>query len=663
MYILIGIKRLHDDLGVNIAKVIVTAAKHNLVLLMKNKENILSSYYCLYTVSAARIKVNAAEELFTHKEEMDLETAQTTTTAKLSILKHEKGNLFKPVAQTTTNADGSSTSLIPGPVTTKEKAQKKNDVKARSMLLMALTNEHLMTFNQYKDAKTLFAAIQTRFGGFRRLNKPDLNTMSFDDLYNNFKIVEKEVKRTASSSLSSQNMDFVSSPSSTNKVNIAYGVSTSKTQVSPASTQVSTASTQVNTANLSDDTVYAFLASQPNKSQFVYKDLEQIHEDEIEEIDLKCDTAGYDKSKVECFNCHKMGHFARECRGLRNQDSRNKNQDNSRRTINVEETSSKAMVAINSNLSSTKRIRIEFNNSEFNLANYKRGLAFVEEQLVFYKKNELEFEGYEPKTSKSVSEDICNEVREIPDAPLVKELVPRGNQRNWNNQKSQQLGSNFVMYNKACFVCGSFDHMQAHCNYHQRERVESRNNYTRVNYNYSAKKAQPGAYRNMAPRAVLMKTGLRSFNTARPKVVNTARPNSAVVNAVRENQVNAVKASTWWVWRPTKLNSASITLKRHNYVDARGKSKHMTRNMSYLSDFKEFDGGYVTFGGGAKGRKITGKGALKTSKLDFEDVHFVKELQFNIFSVSQMCDKKNIVLFTDTGCFVLSPDFKLVDES
>ncbi|GJW35251.1 retrovirus-related pol polyprotein from transposon TNT 1-94 [Tanacetum coccineum] len=89
----------------------------------------------------------------------------------------------------------------------------------------------------------------------------------------------------------------------------------------------------------------------------------------------------------------------------------------------------------------------------------------------------------------------------------------------------------------------------------------------------------------------------------------------------------------------------------------------MTGNMSYLSDFKEFDGGYVTFGGGAKGGKITGKGTLKTGKLDFEDVYFVKELQFNLFSVSQMCDKKNSVLFTDTGCFVLSPDFKLADES
>nr|GEV99292.1 retrotransposon Orf1 [Tanacetum cinerariifolium] len=80
-----------------------------------------------------------------------------------------------------------------------------------------------------------------------------------------------------------------------------------------------------------------------------------------------------------------------------------------------------------------------------------------------------------PKTSKSVSEDISNEVKESLDSPLVKELVSddKGNQRNWNNQKSQQLGSDFVMYNKACFVYGSFDHVQADCNYHQRERVRT----------------------------------------------------------------------------------------------------------------------------------------------------------------------------------------------
>nr|GEU48108.1 ribonuclease H-like domain-containing protein [Tanacetum cinerariifolium] len=167
--------------------------------------------------------------------------------------------------------------------------------------------------------------------------------MSFDDLYNNFKIVEQEVKETTSSSSSSQNMAFVSSPSSTNEVNTAYRVSTANTQVSPASTQVSTASTQYSTANLSDATDYAFLASQPYGSQLAHEDLIQIHEDDLEEIDLKW--------------------------------------------------------------------QVIF-TSKLDLSN--TGLEDFQQP---------EFKGYGPKTSNSVSEDISNEVKESPDASLVKELV------------------------------------------------------------------------------------------------------------------------------------------------------------------------------------------------------------------------------------------------
>ncbi|GJQ99203.1 putative ribonuclease H-like domain-containing protein [Tanacetum coccineum] len=94
-----------------------------------------------------------------------------------------------------------------------------------------------------------------------------------------------------------------------------------------------------------------------------------------------------------------------------------------------------------------------------------------------------------------------------------------------------------------------------------------------------------------------------------------------------------------------------------------GYSRHMIGNKSFLTNFQEFDGGFVAFGGSPKGGKITKKGKIWTGKLDFEDVYFVKELKFNLFSVSQMCDKKNSVLFTETKCRILSPDFKLLDES
>ncbi|GJU08739.1 ribonuclease H-like domain-containing protein [Tanacetum coccineum] len=86
----------------------------------------------------------------------------------------------------------------------------------------------------------------------------------------------------------------------------------------------------------------------------------------------------------------------------------------------------------------------------------------------------------------------------------------------------------------------------------------------------------------------------------------------------------------------------------------------MTGNMSYLTDYEEIDGGYVAFGGNPK---ITRKSTIKTGNLDFENVYFVRELKFNLFSVSQMCDKKNCVLFNDTECIVLTLNFKLIDES
>nr|GEZ45631.1 putative ribonuclease H-like domain-containing protein [Tanacetum cinerariifolium] len=85
--------------------------------------------------------------------------------------------------------------------------------------------------------------------------------------------------------------------------------------------------------------------------------------------------------------------------------------------------------------------------------------------------------------------------------------------------------------------------------------------------------------------------------------------------------------------------------------------------MFYLFGFEEIDGGYVAFGGNPKGGKISGKGKIRTRKLDFDDVYFVKELKFNLFSVLQMYDKKNNVLFTDTECLVFSLEFKLPDEN
>ncbi|GJT82823.1 putative ribonuclease H-like domain-containing protein [Tanacetum coccineum] len=178
----------------------------------------------------------------------------------------------------------------------------------------------------------------------------------------------------------------------------------------------------------------------------------------------------------------------------------------------------------------------------------------------------------------------------------------------------------------------SFDHIQINYPNNQRKRRVSGNNYNKVDYDYYSKTSHPSSHRNMTPRVVLLKSGLKPLNTARP--VYTAQP-----KPIGKPQMND-----------------------KGFVDS-GCSRYMTGNIAYLTDFKEFNGGYVTFRGGAYGGRITGKGTLKTDCLDFKDVHYVDELKFNLFSVSQMCDKKNYILFTDTEYLVLSPNFKLPDES
>ncbi|GJX88738.1 ribonuclease H-like domain-containing protein [Tanacetum coccineum] len=285
-------------------------------------------------------------------------------------------------------------------------------------------------------------------------NKADLDTMSMDDLYNKLNVYASEVKGISSSSSSTQNMAFVSSSnnntsSSNEAVNAAHGVTT-------ASTQVNTAYS-TNIDNLSDAVICSFFASQPNSPQLAHEDLQQIHPDDIEEMDLRWqmamltmrarrflkntgrkltvngnETIGFDKSKVECYNCHKRGHFARECRAPRNQD--NKNKESSRRSVPVETSTSTALVSCDglggydwsdqaeegpnyalmaySSSSSDSEVSNDSNcskscmetvkllksqndqllrdleKSSLMVLGYKTGLESVEEKLEFYKKNE-----------------------------------------------------------------------------------------------------------------------------------------------------------------------------------------------------------------------------------------------------------------------------------
>ncbi|GJR76691.1 ribonuclease H-like domain-containing protein [Tanacetum coccineum] len=268
------------------------------------------------------------------------------------------------------------------PTTAEEKQDRRNEMKARGTLLMALPNKDQLKFHSYKDAKLLMEAIEKRYGGnkeskkvqrtllkqqyenfagsssetmdqtFDRLqklisqleiqgevitqedmnlkllrslpsewkthaliwrNKQEIETISLDDLYNNLKIYEPEISGSSN--------------------NTTYGVSAAHTQSNPASGD----------------------------------NLKQIDPDDLEEMDLQWEMAmltirarrfikrtgrkldvngqrvGFDRSKVECYNCHKYGHFLRECRALRNQENRGR--ENSRRTVSVETPTENALVA------------------------------------------------------------------------------------------------------------------------------------------------------------------------------------------------------------------------------------------------------------------------------------------------------------------------------
>ncbi|GKA60527.1 ribonuclease H-like domain-containing protein [Tanacetum coccineum] len=484
-------------------------------------------------------------------------------------------------------------------------------------------------------------------------NKYDLDTMSMDDLYNNMKVYEFEIKGQTSSISNSQNVAFVSSDnsSSTNEtINTAHSVSATSSK------------DQASTASYANDVMFSFFANQSNALQLDNEDLEQIDDDDLEEIDLKWNapvdtsttnalvfqdgTGGYDWSFQAEKGITNFALMAYTSQGSSSLDSEVK--DIPIKDLKINKTGlgyddqMNESELNNIHMNESEVVHSVFNNKESDVDDnpvndrFKTGEGFhvvpppytgnympLRHDLSFVGLDESIFKSAVRKTTTSVpetetsisktSKDSVEKPKTIrPSAPIIEEWdtdndndsvfrpksdqtkpkftkinfvksgenvksvnkenthrqveyprksqSPRGNRRNWNGMMTQKLGNGFEFIKKACFVCGSFNHLIKDCDFHDNKMVEKPvlNNKGRVTgqreirpvwnnaqrVNHQNKLTHPHPKRNFVPTAVATKSGqvpvnaakqsspraATSISTARP--VNTAAPKPKVNDAL-----------------------------------------------------------------------------------------------------------------------------------
>ncbi|GJR95204.1 ribonuclease H-like domain-containing protein [Tanacetum coccineum] len=559
------------------------------------------------------------------------------------------------------------------PITTaEEKAQRRLEVKAKSTLMMGIPNEHQLKFNFIKDAKQLLEAVEKRFGGnvatkktqrnllkqqyenftaprsemldqtFDRLpklrNKADLDTMSMDDLYNNLKVYEPEVKGMSSSSSSTQNMAFVSSSnnnsSSTNEaVNIAHGVSTASTQVNAAYS--------TNIDNLIDVVIYD-MEEMDLRWQMAMLTMRarRFLKNTIRKLTVNGnETISFDKSKVECYKCHKRGHFARECSAPRNQD--NKNKERLRRIVPVETPTSTALVSCDglgrydwsdqakegpdyalmafSSSSSNSKVSNDSNclkscletiellksqndqllkdlkKYELMVLGYKTGLELVEVKLEVYKVNEsiylqdikgLKFEIH-------LGEIAIRELRKKLET-IVDNCKKGLGYENYNAVPPPYTG-NFMPLTPDL----SFTGLDEFANKPEVENCKA-----------ISSEEEPKVVRRCDDAPIIKDWVLdnEEEDVSQPKIKKKIVKTRIIKKAfVKSKQQEKTARKT------VKQGNLQMDLQDQLVIDS-GCSRHMTGNMSYLTDYKEIDRGYVALEGTLKEGKSQENVPLKLGK-------------------------------------------------
>nr|GEY78349.1 hypothetical protein [Tanacetum cinerariifolium] len=418
-------------------------------------------------------------------------------------------------------------------------------------------------------------------------NKTDLEEQSLDDLFNSLKIYEAEVKSSSSASTTTQNIAFVSSSNtdSTNEpVSDAASVSavSAKIHVSPLP----------NVDSLSNVVIYSFFASQSNSPQLDNDDLKQIDADDLEEIHLKCYDWSF-QAEEEPTNYALMAF-----------SSSSSSSDN--KVVSCSKACTKAYDTLQSHYD---KLTEDYRKSQFDVISYQTGLESVENVPSFVQST---------KQVKSPRPSIQHVKTSIPTMTAIPKPTCNGKRKN----------------RKTCFVCKSLDYLIKDCDYHEKKMAQptARNHAQRGNHKHYARMPFLNPQRHMVPAAVLTQSKLVPINVV---PINAVRPVSTAVpklKVTRPNQHKPIVTKPNLPIRrhinhspsPKSINSpprvtavqASMVNVAQGYpqhalkdkgVTDSGCSRHMTGNMSYLSDFEELNGGYVSFGGNPEGGKFDEK--------------------------------------------------------
>nr|GEZ52458.1 retrovirus-related Pol polyprotein from transposon TNT 1-94 [Tanacetum cinerariifolium] len=484
-------------------------------------------------------------------------------------------------------------------LTSKKKLARRNKLKAHGTLLMSLPDKHQLKFNSHKDAKTLMEAIEKRFRGntkTKKRNKTNLEEHSLDDLFNSLRIYEAEVKRSSSPSNPTQNIAFVSSSntdSTTDSVSVATSVSVVCAQLPVSS--------HPNIDSLSNVVIFSFFASQSTSPQLDNEDLKHIDVDDLEEIDLRWQmamltmrarqflqktrrnlgdnrvtTMGFDMSKVKCYNCHRMGHFFRECSyqaeeelanfalmALHHEDLLIISQSNNKHNFGylpLEDVSANLSLncpsdkvqpsggynvvplPIKGNFMSPKPdlvfntapIAVETAHSAFNvqlsLAKPAQAMSHITKSIApiiedWVSDSEDEFEPNDPQSAPSFDQlseqvNLSRHSAQPLEAPILAH-TPKPTRLKTNGSRKRKN-------KKTCFVCKGVDHLIKDCTFHFKPKTHpTPRNYVHRGYDKqyaSSIKQYPKKHR--VPAAV--------FTKSKPVSVTAARPVSVVVPKIME---------------------------------------------------------------------------------------------------------------------------------